>query len=212
VAGVALFAEGSAVPVVQGVAGSAGGGGFLVLIAGVAGGAGHLAMFALQGEPGFLVMVEAAFAPRDLVVAFLAIFPQPSLVPVVGLVAGMAGVGRVTELFSGLVAVRTAGSRVRTLEGEVGRGMVERFRVQVQNVGFPADMFLVAGLALALAQAFCFPVKAEFSGQVLGNILVAVQALAVLAFLLEQIVALGALVLVLGVALDHRTGHHEPFQ
>ena len=209
VAGLALLPVAAGVLVLHGVARDAGRADAFVFLAGVTGRAGDIAMCAHQREFG-LGMIERLGRPPALVaVAVLAVFAEAALVRLDGAMATDAGTRGLAELLFRRVTAVTPYRCMGAGQLEVGAHVIERFAVELDDVGAAAFVIGVAVPAIAGHRVAVATVKAACLGAIDRHLLVTVEAQFRLRLARERLVTLAAVRLQLGMALDQGAGHHE---
>lgn len=98
---------------------------------------------------------------------------------------------------------------MRAAEFKIGECVIERLGVELNNIRLAALVIGMAVLALDLANVRPLAVKARFSADILGDILVAIEAEPSLAFLGKGFMAALARLFKLDVAFDDIARHHE---
>lgn len=210
VASLALLAVGAlvALPVIDAfVAGITISGGFLVIVVLVAINTLHIGMFSLQREFGGVVVKTGLF-PVVLGVTVTALGAKAGLVHIVFLVAGITIQGRFAVTFAAHMAFLAIGRAVFAFEHEVGLVVVKLLLVKVRNLRIAAFVVGVAGAAHRFGQA---PVVTRLVAHVGPHILVAGHAQTILRLAVQFDVALFAVFLDLGMALDDLARRHDGF-
>ena len=155
-----------------------------------------------------LLVVEARFLPAVLGVAVGALGAERALVRVVLAVAGVAVLRRLAPALGRLVALAAFHLRVAAAQFVVGLRVVEVALVEHDDARAAA---LVVGVAVAAGLRLLAAVEAGALTHVAPHVLVAIGAQPVLRIAVELDVALAAVVLDLGVALDHLAGAQHRF-
>ena len=184
----------------------------LVALADMAGGAGDLGMCADQREPRLGVVERLDAPPCLLAVAAVAFLAEPPFVRVRSLVTVEALARCVAEFHGRAMAPLAACRLVRALELEVRESMIERLPVELDDVGAAALVIGMAGSAFGLRCIGPAAMEAAPLFAVRRNFLVAIQAQSRLPWPREWLVAIGAVLLELGMPLDQRTGHDHALE
>ena len=168
----------------------------------------HIDMLAHQLEFGLVVIKGYGF-PLFFYMALRAISPQTTLMFVILLVAVVAIAWRIAVFLSRLVAVRALDLlfQMTALERVIGFVMVEFGVVEFIYLGVAP---LVIGMTVfALLARLHATMKTALFGEVLAYFLVAIGTQLRLRVLVKLLVALLAILLDLGMALDDFSGHQQ---
>ncbi len=109
------------------------------------------------------------------------------------------------------MACLAGGQPMCPVKSEVGYFMVERFRIQLNDVRVPAFMVGVTARALRIVNQATATMKTSSVSNILRDLLMAVETQPSLASSLEFLMAGGAIGFVLGVTLNQLTRHDECF-
>ena len=155
-------------------------------------------MFSAQREARRSV-VKLGFFPVVFAVAALALDAQRALVHVVLFVTGVAFVRGLAEFLLRRVTFRALDLLVLAVQLKFGERVIELLLIESCDPAFSA---LVLGMATATGLRFALSVKAGLVAHVSTHRLVAIHAQTVLRLAVEPDVALLAVVLPFGVALN----------
>jgi len=113
--------------------------------------------------------------------------------------------------FVGLVAVATGNVNVLPMKFEVGKRVVEAPFIQIDYVGISAFVVRVTFRAARFRNLSVPAVETEATANVLGYILVTVEAKRILLRAIERLVTGRAFRLNLRMTENHLAGHHQRF-
>ena len=174
----------------------------------VAAGTLRLCMLADQREAG-RVVVEFDVGPGDGGMAVAALRAHGVAVNVVRLMAGETIRRRIAVLAVRLMAFRALGFAVLAEQQEVGEVVVERTFVELHDIGVPA---LVVGVTARTAAFACLVEQAVISAtsvDIVGDVLVTVEAQRTLLRAFELSMAGVTVVFVLRMTFDDLTRHDQ---
>jgi hypothetical protein len=180
------------------VAGDAFLGRILVAVAEMTGRAGNLGVPVMQRKGGLVVVVAHA-PPGTLIVTGSAVAPELALVGLFLTVAAEAVARRLAVGLTGLVATRAGHNRVCTLERVVGVLVIELLAAEFDDVTVAPEVLGVAGAALGGLDGGQVAVEATMLPDISRSLLVTGEAQPRLATAVGAVVAVRAVVLVLGV-------------
>ena len=192
------------------VTGDAGGGCTLEFRIRMAVPAGDVAMHAGQREFRFAVVKEG-FLPVAFLMAVGTLRAQGAFVLVILPVTGKTVRRCVAEFDFGFMAIvtRNFGPGVCTLQPEVGERVIERLFVDRRDIHRAP---LVFGMTVAALLVLDTAVVTLFLGDVLGDVLVAVQAQTVLGGFFEARMAVFTVAFQFGVPRNQLAGHQHAFE
>jgi hypothetical protein len=202
----ALRAVGALVCVVQRMAAVAQCRSLFVLLVDVTSAAGGGAVCAVQCKVG-RVMIEGEFPPFRGAVTVAALFSQFALVTVMLFVAVDTGRGRFRVSPVRSVAGGAGHVEVRARELEIGLPVIERQRIETDNVGIAAQVFAVTVFAVDIGAVREAPMVALAGCDILAHLLVTVQTQARLGSFPEPQMAVRTGGLQLRMPLDDFAGH-----
>ena len=155
-------------------------------------------------------MIERSDTPVFGGVAAGTVLTQIPLVRLVIRVAGDAFLRCRSMRLLLVVAAATGNRRVRAIENEISERMVEQLGVQSHDVGCSP---LVLGVtALAGPQRLEPAMKSSLFSEIVGDLLVAVDAQHILFARIEVRMAVAAVVFEFSMAFDNRSRHHQSLQ
>jgi hypothetical protein len=157
-------------------------------------------------------VVEASASPRQRGMARTAFPTEQTLMHIVVAVAVAAGRRCHPEGLAGLMTSGTWQTSMCALEWKVRVLVIERSRIELGDIGVAPHVFTVAGHALPRGYIRKPPVKSPRFPNVLGDVLVAVQAQNPLPLPIRPVVTGGARGLVLRVCGRNLSGHEQRFQ
>ena len=181
----------------------------LVALAGVTEDALHGLVRPHELEIGLIVIEGLPLAPGRVAVAALALLSERSFVRLVLLVAAHARRRGVAEFLARGMAAVAPGCRMGAGQLEVAEGVVERLGIEEHDIRSAA---LVVGMTVLAFDALNIrtpAVETRLAVDVPGHVLVAVETEPALARFRERLVTVPALLLELGMALDHLARHDE---
>ena len=184
----------------------------LVLFADVADDAGNILVLAREREACLAMVERRRLFPAFGRVASFASFTESAFVRLVLPVAANAVMLRRTELLSGTVTSLAGGGRMGAFEPEIGQTMVESRVIERRDLGLSAFVVGVAVLALDAGHICPLAVEARLVGEILGHILVAVEAQLVLYSFFERLVTARAILLEFCMSFDDLTGRDQPLE
>ncbi len=172
----ALCAIPSAVDVLNLVASDARGANSLIAFAPVARRACNAAMRVPKWEFGLVVVVRFDARPCRLAMAVLANFPQASLMWITRLMAVEAARRRIAKLHRLRVATAAEYGLMRIAQLEIRKGVIERFAIELHDVGISPLVIGVTISALPLCSIRLSPMESLTCQPIRGDFLVACQA------------------------------------
>ena len=175
VAGLAFGAIPCGVHVLNPVAIDARGANPFVAFADMARGADDGAMCALKRELGLVVVERFDPRPCCLSMTVVARFPKATLVRIVRFVTVEAASGRVTEFYRLSVTAVTPHGFMRVAQFEICKGVVERFTIELDDIGVSSLVIGVAMGAFLLSRVRLPPVKSFGRRPIGSNVLVTCQ-------------------------------------
>src|SRR5262252_320150 len=198
----------AAMYIVRLMAGDAIFGRVLVAVAEMTGSAGDLGMPVVQWKGGLVVIVVHA-APGTLLVARRTIAPELAFVRLLLAVATQAVARRLAVGLTRLMATRARHDGVRALQRVVGAIVIELLAAEFDDVGVAPEMLRVAGAAFGGFDGGEVAMVAAVLAHIRRDVFVAGEAESRLAAAVGAIVAVRAVVLVLGVRGRQLAGHEE---
>jgi len=156
-------------------------------------------------------MVETGLAPFLLAMAVFTFFTELLLVNVLFFMTGITGAFGLAVGFLRHMAGAAGGLDMGALEGVVSLAVVELILVKLNHICITAQVIAVTLFAFDTADLVCQAMEAAFVLDVGGDFLVTIQTEAALGFFAKGLVTLIALLLVLGMPLDHLAWHHQRF-
>lgn len=139
----------------------------------------HVTMFADQREV-CCVVVKFRVCPVIRVVTVIALRTQITVMNFVFAMASDALTGRIATFFTRLVAAGAFGIKMFTQQFKISEPMIERFFVEPKNIGVTTFVIGVTTGAGIIVNVVRPAVKTRPGGGVVGNVLVTIQAKAVL--------------------------------
>ena len=155
-----------------------------------------------------LVMIEILFFPAFLFVTVLTFLAQVTLVNVIVLVTVVTYGRRFPILFVLLVAQGAFNPDMAAFQLIVRHVVIEGLLAELHNIRITTQVVLVTGTALRITQA-TQAMKSALRLDVISHIFMTVKTKRILTFLAEWTMALSALLLILGMALDKLAGHYQ---
>ena len=153
-------------------------------------------------------MIEAGFFPALCIMAFAAVRAKFVFMRILLVVAGIAFGRGITILRLWLVATITFGGAMFILKNKTCFVVFEMRLIEFRKFRVPALMFGMAATALLFLEV---PMKPLPAANVLCRFLVAIETQFGLRILIETLVAVLALIFILGVTFDHLARHHRAF-
>ena len=184
----------------------------LVNFAGMTTLAGDFLMGLLQGEICFVVVIFLDWPPARLRVTIIAFLAQALLMGFLLFVAINTFTCCIAKFNLWLVTGVAAHCLVSPLELKICVFMVEGFAVQADNIHVAALVIGMAEFTFLLPHFLAQSMKAARAPQILGNLLVTVQAQPLLRFFIERFVTILAFFFKLGMTFNKRPGHHQFFK
>jgi hypothetical protein len=172
----ALGAVPSAVGVLNLVAIETRGANSFVMFAAMARGTSHGAMRAAERKLGLVVVVRFDATPCRLAMAVLAHFAKATLVRIIRLVAVEAAPGCVAKLHRLYMTAGARHSLMRVAQLEIRKCVIERFAIELHDVGISPLVIGVAMSALPLCRIGLSPMESLTREPIRGGFLVACQA------------------------------------
>ena len=162
-----------------------------------------------ERKAGLAVVERLDAAPGFLAVASVALLAETPLMGIGGLVAVEAPSWRFSELH-GLHMTTVATCRlVGAPQIEVRESVIERFPVELDDVGISPLVIRVAMLAIPFRSVGLTPVKSLSRTAVSGDLLVTRKTETGLRLAGKRLMALSTFLLELGVPPDQGTRHHQ---
>lgn len=183
----------------------------LVVLTGVTGAAGGFLVLVGERKSG-AVVIEVCLWPGLRVVTGTAVRTQGAPVRVIFLMAGDTGGGGLAIGCIGMMTTAAHQCAVCTQQRKIRLIVREARRVELSDVGIAAVMLGVTAVAFALARLRHAAVVTGFSMDVLGHILVTIQAQGGLSGAIGAVVAGRAIIFQLRVRLRDRPRHDQSFE
>ncbi len=191
------------------VARGAGRGHALIFLVRVAGGASNLLVAPRKGKMRSRMIEGPNAGPDILTVTALARVAEPPLMRIGVPVAVNAAAWCFAELYVGQVAAVASRVLVSAIKLKVRKGVIERFPVELHDVGGAAFVVRMAAFALGLRGIRTLAMHPASEFPILGDVLVAGEAKARLRGFGESLVAICAVFFELRVPLDEWPRHDE---
>ncbi|MEQ1611508.1 MAG: hypothetical protein ABL904_02050 [Hyphomicrobiaceae bacterium] len=182
------------------------------MLAGVASSATDVLVSANEGEFRLGMIERFDRSPGFFAMAAIATHAQPPLVRIVGLVTIYATAWGGAKLHFWLVAAVAGRRRMGALQFEIGRRVIERLAVQLNDVDATSFVIGVAVTAILYGRGHMPAVKPQLLLSVAIDLFVAIETEPRLRLPHERLVARHAVLFQLGVPLDQRPGHHQLFE
>lgn len=209
VTGLAFCAVPSAMDVLNSVAIRACRADVLVAFGHMAGGARHGTVGSAERELRPVVIERLHAVPCGLGMAIVASFPEASLVRIIRFMTVKTACGRVAELCRLYMTADARHRRVCVAERKIRTRVIERLRIEQDDVDIPPFVIRVTMGAFLLRRGRIATVKASLGLAISARVFVALQAELRLRSMRERLVTIAALLLELGVSLHERPGHDE---